>query len=764
MAKEEQFLEEPDMDGSVSEGLEEEESTIPANAGEDKLVIAKSEDTGVRALRILTALVLVGVAVTVCVVVYKQTQANEQENFEQGFHEHGGKLMSGFVVAMKSRVGIVEGFAMDLTSTVNDPNTNVSWPYYMPHDYSRRAHHVCKLAQIGMLAVLPKVETLQLPTWNAYINQRKENWTREALAYQQQEVDKLQFLPTMMKLIDGKVEVEDGPGPYFPITWMYPAAGFPSYINTNLYGNPTGARIQMNEALNSTTMSFARSTEFMDGPKPESLVYRESGKYFPGYDGGPYFPWYYAVYDSYQSQTKKVVALLGGYTLWTSYFTGILPDATPGLVLILENKCNQTFTMQIEGEQANILSKGDHHDTKYDDLAMSVTVDSIFGQQDENDNEEEYGTFSPKANVGKCHYRIRIYPSQEFEDSYYTNAPLIFTVTLASVFLFTCMVFLAFDYFVEQRQKAVMKSALQSGQLVSSLFPEEVRKQLYQEEEAKAKAKEQEKGWRTASTAGGDTISGAASDGLTAKQAIAHYYEDTTIFFMDLSGFTKWSSTRTPAEVFELLEALYGQFDRVAAKLNVFKVETIGDCYVAVTGLPEAQPDHALIMTKFAQTCMRKIHPVLVSLAPTLGEDTLNLEMRVGLHSGPVTGGVLRGKKARFQLFGDSVNTASRMESNGQPGRIHVSESTAEELRKHGKDEWLTVREDKITAKGKGLMTTYWVNPKAGGATTTRTGSVASTRSSVSQRGDIPSSESIDLESGPAPAADNIEELHSVDV
>ncbi|CAB9525722.1 Receptor-type guanylate cyclase gcy [Seminavis robusta] len=245
-----------------------------------------------------------------------------------------------------------------------------------------------------------------------------------------------------------------------------------------------------------------------------------------------------------------------------------------------------------------------------------------------------------------------------------------------------------------------MKSAQQSGKLVSSLFPEDVRKQLYQEEEAKVRSKENEKGWLIrSSTAGGHYDSGGAE------------------------GFTKWSSTRTHVEVFELLEALYGQFDRIADKLNVFKVETIGDCrctYIAVTGLPEAQPEHALIMTKFAQTCMRKFHPVLVSLSPTLGDDTLNVQMRVGMHSGPVTGGLLRGKKARFQLFGDSVNTASQMESNGQPGRIHASATTATELQKLGKAEWLTLREDKITAKGKGLMTTYWVNPGGSAMTTTK--------------------------------------------
>ena len=93
---------------------------------------------------------------------------------------------------------------------------------------------------------------------------------------------------------------------------------------------------------------------------------------------------------------------------------------------------------------------------------------------------------------------------------------------------------------------------------------------------------------------------------------------------------------------------------------------------------------------------MQRMQRQVDDLAPTLGNDTKELQMRVGLHSGPVTAGVLRGDKGRFQLFGDTVNTASRMESNGVKGRIHVSESTAKLL----PVKWLTMREEKVVAKG----------------------------------------------------------------
>lgn len=117
-------------------------------------------------------------------------------------------------------------------------------------------------------------------------------------------------------------------------------------------------------------------------------------------------------------------------------------------------------------------------------------------------------------------------------------------------------------------------------------------------------------------------------------------------------------------------------------------------------------------MAKFAIECQEHMRVLVHMLEEKLGPDTGELALRVGLHSGPCTAGVLRGDKSRFQLFGNTMNTASRMESTGEKDRIQISQETADELIVAGKADWIMPRQDKIVAKGKGELQTYWLLAK----------------------------------------------------
>lgn len=130
----------------------------------------------------------------------------------------------------------------------------------------------------------------------------------------------------------------------------------------------------------------------------------------------------------------------------------------------------------------------------------------------------------------------------------------------------------------------------------------------------------------------------------------------------------------------------------------------------AASGLPDPREDHVVVVAKFAMDCLAVMSQVTERLVLELGPDTKDLKLRIGLHSGPVVAGVLRGDKSRFQLFGDTMNTASRMESTGVPNKVQVSQETADLLTAEGKGNWLTQRKEPVIAKGKGELVTYFLS------------------------------------------------------
>lgn len=129
---------------------------------------------------------------------------------------------------------------------------------------------------------------------------------------------------------------------------------------------------------------------------------------------------------------------------------------------------------------------------------------------------------------------------------------------------------------------------------------------------------------------------------------------------------------------------------------------------MAVAGLPDIDDEHVVQMARFANEMLLQMKRVTTDMDAYLG-GTRDLNLRIGINSGPVTAGVLRGQKARFQLFGDTVNTAARMESHSIPGKVQISQSTADLLLKAGKVSWIQAREGLINAKGKGELKTYWL-------------------------------------------------------
>nr|XP_022906525.1 atrial natriuretic peptide receptor 2-like [Onthophagus taurus] len=180
-------------------------------------------------------------------------------------------------------------------------------------------------------------------------------------------------------------------------------------------------------------------------------------------------------------------------------------------------------------------------------------------------------------------------------------------------------------------------------------------------------------------------------------------FECVTVYFSDIVGFTALCTKSTPMQVVDFLNDLYSTFDRIIGFYDVYKVETIGDAYMVVSGLPERNGDyHAREIGLMSLRILDAVHSFSIKHKPEY-----QLRLRIGIHSGPVCAGVVGQRMPHYCLFGDTVNTASRMESTGQPLRIHVSDTTKEILDKFGTFQ-LELRGE-VELKGKGVLTTHWL-------------------------------------------------------
>ncbi len=179
---------------------------------------------------------------------------------------------------------------------------------------------------------------------------------------------------------------------------------------------------------------------------------------------------------------------------------------------------------------------------------------------------------------------------------------------------------------------------------------------------------------------------------------IAEHFSEATILFADLVQFTELASMIPPRDLVELLNHIFSQFDELTEQYGLEKVKTIGDAYMVVGGLPDQRAGHTEAMAVMAL----ELHRAVATIREDKGHQ---LFLRVGIHCGPVVAGVIGTKKFSYDLWGDTVNIASRMESTGEAGRIQVTEEVYRELQ----SAFAFQERGMIPVKGKGQLRTYWL-------------------------------------------------------
>ncbi len=178
---------------------------------------------------------------------------------------------------------------------------------------------------------------------------------------------------------------------------------------------------------------------------------------------------------------------------------------------------------------------------------------------------------------------------------------------------------------------------------------------------------------------------------------IADEFPEATILFADIVNFTESSSKLRPRDIVYRLNLVFSAFDEIASKYGVEKIKTIGDAYMVVAGLPEPRQDHAITMVRMAQDMLQAVGRINV----TIGGDPIHI--RIGLNSGPVVAGVIGRSKFAYDLWGDAVNVAARMEQGSAPGEMRITENTLSLLN----GQFATEDRGMVEVKGKGQMRTF---------------------------------------------------------
>lgn len=678
---------------------EEEDDSSPE-------ALTRRETRSLRVFRVMVLLMLVLVTTLAIGLVVGNTSAAQQAELLNAWDAVAGSLVDCFLANTRTKLfmarSTAELMAHHLQAT-KQTKTNVTF-----EDFA------------GVTSTPLTVANAETITWSPYLQSVRERFAFVAASSSTNTTGIYRIRQ------DFGPQRDDSPPPYHPIWLQASASNDPSAVMFNQYSVDLRRRsldYMMDSRLPVWSESFLRH-----------------GDLYPNGNGEPGVMLFYPV-----TVAGEIVGTISVDFSW-QYFLQCQPAPNSDLVaLFVENTCGQEEIYRVV-DQELIAGKDsrieDLRDEKWSYRSTYQEFQSMIRSTMASD------ASSGQPSLEACRYRVSVYITSDFVGQFVTSRPAVFAGIIGALFVFTIGSFVAYDYFVVQRQRKVLNAAKRSSAIVSSLFPKSVRGRLYQGGSKGTGGGGSSTGRGGTHSVKGDSAtqpsSKSASSGhsitantrkflaITPKHRLKSFLESapkqddedaddepiadlfpcSTVMFLDIAGFTAWSSEREPAQVFKLLETLYGSFDEACRKFGVFKIETIGDSYVAVAGVPDPRDDHAVAMVKFAAECLKRFSKLTKQLEVQLGPSTGELQARVGLHSGPVTGGVLRGEKARFQLFGDTMNCAARMESTGCPGLIQASQATVDLLLDAGKWHWVRARPDHVEIKGKGSMQTFWIKSK----------------------------------------------------
>ena len=284
------------------------------------------------------------------------------------------------------------------------------------------------------------------------------------------------------------------------------------------------------------------------------------------------------VFSDFRNNSEVVGFLLAGLN-WDSYFYRALPEYSHSVFVDVEESCGSGFSYLVNGTSYQYL--GPNRDGLNESKRSEVLYSFDFAKFASVGADEHLhdGEVDEHEDIGQshCKYKIFVTPTTEFQESYQTVTPILYTIVVVAVFAFTILVFVVYDFLVQRRQRKLLTTAERTTAIVASMFPKEVQDRIMEQAEHEALLGAQAK--KPAGRNAKSQMQAFFSEGACASDAprpkskpIADLFPEATIMFGDIVGFTAWSSTREPCQVFTLLETLYGAFDALARRRRVFKV------------------------------------------------------------------------------------------------------------------------------------------------------------------------------------------------
>jgi hypothetical protein len=527
------------------------------------------------------------------------------------------------------------------------------WPEITLPSFAAQSDETRQAGNFDMVFMTPWVENRL--AWEAYAQENHGEWIFQGLNTQGAPVTaEATAIPTQ---IYGSYDEDllssdsDGATIALPLWQMNPVDA--SLVNLDLLTLP-----RVRQAI---AVLQANTTDFILSPGDND--------WGQGLDAGTAF-----VLHSIRTQfvsTASIGGYVAGLLQWESFFSHLLSSQHAVQVKLTNTVDQQSIHLLVHGTVATHLE--------------------VIAKED---GPSSNGCVSEICRPFAGGYELCLYPDA---DSFHSEASILYIILASAAAVLVLLVVCVYDCILQRAQRQLVQSTSESLAVVSSLFPKDVHKRLLEKERDTGAA---DRSFITESGAPkrgltrvrsslsnfladpSEVTESGGMDYLSKTKPIADLFPETvsapdswprmfrmprhaltplfilsfsvlnlprpsssdlrqSIMFGDLVGFTAWSSAREPTQVFRLLETIYFHFDELAKQRKVFKVETVGDCYVACCGLPTPNKAHAVVLARFARDCLMTFNRLVKQLEIELGPDTADLAMRFGLHSGQTTAGTI---------------------------------------------------------------------------------------------------------------------------